>query len=467
MQLSKPKVGLILLRAEWFDSVVALPELIETATSDAQAIMTALSEPFQVAGPWVVNSAESLAQVETALKTTRVDLVVMVFQVWAEDFYLIPLLRAVGNRPLAVWCYLPWEHPPRPASFVDVLRGSGPVGTLEGLGVVRNLGVDFTFTAGSPDNPRVVDDLTRAAQAGQIRRALREARFGVLPYRNEQMQTTFVDEFRLRAELGPTVELISVGELAQTVEGLTEREVDAYLADLKRHFAVRGVRDETLAVAARASLGLAHLAADRRLDVISLNDIAPELHDVLGLRPCLYPPLLDKANVLVGIEGDLGAATAMFILNRLTGSPILFAEIWFWDEGENLVTAGHAGPQNPAVAHPDSVWISHDFEFAQSDRTEGAHLQFVARPGPITLFQLRGTPAGWQAIATVGAAMEAEPWVEGYPHAVIQLDVPVNHFLNDVAAVGSTQHWALAYGDALADTAAVCDLLGIRLQAIS
>ena len=99
-------------------------------------------------GPWVVNSAESLAQAEQALRTTELDLVILAFQVWAEDFYLFPLLRALDDRPLAVWCYLPWTRPPRPASFVEVLRGSGPVGTLEGLGVIRNLGVDFTFTAG-------------------------------------------------------------------------------------------------------------------------------------------------------------------------------------------------------------------------------------------------------------------------------------------------------------------------------
>lgn len=466
MQLSKPKVGLILLQAEWFDSVVALPELTEALAGDIVAIAAALGEFSEVAGPWVVNSMQSLGQVENALRMADVDLFVLAFQVWAEDVYLIPLLRAIGDRPLAVWCYVPWKRPPRPASFVEVLRGSGPVGTLEGMGVIRNLDREFFFTVGSPDHPRVLSDLKRAARSGQVRQALQKARFGVLPYRNEQMQTTFVDEFRLRAELGPTVEFISVGELAEATAAITESEVDAYLENLGERFAVEDVTPGTLATAARVSLGLARLAADHDLDVISLNDIAPELHQALGLRPCLYPPRFDEAAMLVGIEGDLAAATAMFVLNRLTGSPILFAEIWFWDEQDNLIVAGHAGPQNPAIGREGTVWVSHDFEFTQSDRIEGAHLQFVARPGQVTLLQLRGTPDGWQAIVTVGEAIEAEPWVEGYPHGVIRLDVPVVQFLRDVADVGSTQHWAIAYGDAISDVVAVCNLLEIDLQVI-
>ncbi len=466
MPLPKPSVGLILIRAGWFDSVVALPELAEAIAFDEQALVSGLGSFLDVAGTWVVNSWTSLAEAERSLRQADVDLFILVFQVWAEDFYLIPLLETVASRPLAVWCYLPWQRPPRPATFVEVLRGSGPVGTLEGLGVLRNLGAEFAFTAGPPDHPRVRADLLRAAQAGQLRRLLRRARLGVLPHRNEQMQTTFVDEFRLRAELGPTVELIPVGALRRAADALGEGEVAAFVADLKARYPIKGVAEQTLSLAARASLALAHVAVDRQLDVISLNDIAPELHAAFGLRPCLYPDLFEAHHILVAIEGDLGAAVAVFLLNRLTDSPILFAETWFWDEEENLIVAGHAGPQNPSLARDGSCWISHDYEFAQSDRTEGAHLQFVARPGRVTLLQLRGTPAGWQAILTTGEAIETEAWVEGYPHAVVRLDVPVAAFLQQVAAVGSTQHWAMAYGSAKEEVAAVCRLLQVPLLVI-
>jgi hypothetical protein len=70
-------------------------------------------------------------------------------------------------------------------------------------------------------------------------------------------------------------------------------------------------------------------------------------------------------------------------------APLFFVEIWYWDETENTVVGGHAGPQDPNVALPGTAWISPDYEYAQADAFSGAHLQFVARPGPVTLFQMR------------------------------------------------------------------------------
>jgi L-arabinose isomerase len=463
---ARPSVGLILLRAEWFDSVVALPELVQAVAHDAAQIEAHLGERLDVRHTWVVNSLPALQAAVAGIRAADADLFVLVFQVWSEDFYLHPLLEAIAGRPLAAWCFQPWSRLPEMVPFVQVLRGSGAVGAFESLGTLRNLGRCFAFTHGDSDNPRVLSEIEIAARAGWVWRLLREARIGLLPYRNEQMHSTFVDEFRLLHELGPAVEYLSVGDLVRACDGLSAQEVEAYLQHLQEGYLIQGVSQAALALGGRVSLGLARLAAERHLDVLSFNDIAAETHTALGLRPTLYPPLFDEAGVLVGLEGDLGAATALFILHRLSGSACLFTEFWFWDEVENILVGGHAGPQNPALAAPGQAWISQDYEYAQSDACEGAHIQFVARPGRVTLLQLRGTPGGWQAIAARGEAQDSPPRLEGYPHAVLRLDVPVDRFVRQVARVGSTQHWIMAYGDVLAEVQAFFELVDIPLQVI-
>jgi L-fucose isomerase-like protein len=463
----RPKIGLILLRAEWFDSVVALPELTEGMARDAEALQAALPAELELEATWVVNSGASLSRCAAELRAQALDLAVLAFQVWAEDFYLQPLIEAIGRTPLAVWCYQPSTQPPRPASFVEVLRYSGLVGTLEGLGTLRNLGARFAFLAGAPGSARLNAELGAEAQAGALRQALGRARFGLLPGRNEQMQSTFVDEFRLRADLGPTVELLSVGELAQAAGAVPQAELERYLAELRRDFPVKGVSPETLERAARATLGLGRLARDRRLDLLSMNDISAELHQALGLRPCFYPPQsADGPETLYGLEGDLGAATAVFVLQRLTGSPVFFTEFWFWDEATNLMVGGHAGLQDPRCARPGEAWISHDFEFCQSDATEGAHFQFACRPGRVTLLQVRWTPNGWQTICAGGEVADMPPWIEGYPHAILRPDVEALEFIRQAAEVGTTQHWAIAYGDARAAVRAWCRLENVALKEI-
>lgn len=90
-----PRVALILLSAEWFNSVVALPALVEALKQDRQAIVGAFNAQLDIAAMHLVESTDSLQTACRALKAADVDLVILSFQAWAEDFYLIPLL---GDR---------------------------------------------------------------------------------------------------------------------------------------------------------------------------------------------------------------------------------------------------------------------------------------------------------------------------------------------------------------------------------
>jgi hypothetical protein len=464
----RPSVGLILLRAQWFDSVVALPKLSEDVQKDADALVAAFPDELDLRCIWVVNSPESLNTCVSELRNRQLDLVVLTFQVWAEDYFLNPLVEVLKGQPLAVWCYQPMACPPQPASFIEVLRFSGPVGTLEGLGTLRNLGAQFSFLIGAPGSPQFDAHLVCAARAGMAHQFLRTARFGLLPARNDQMQSTFVDEFRLRSDLGPVIEYLSVKDLENSAQAILQPELDAYLNELCRNYPVRGVSSETLTRAARASLGLGHLALEHHLNVLSINDTCTELHDILGLRPCFLPPqAMGEAGILLGLEGDLGAASAMLVLKLLTGSQLFFIEFWFWDEAKNLLVGGHAGIQDPQLARPGEAYISQDYEYCQSDPTEGAHFQFACRPGRITLLQLRWTAQGrWQAITCSGEVVDQPAWIEGYPHAVIRPDISVLEFFKQAAEVGTTQHWIMAYGNVLAEIQAWCKLENIALKEI-
>lgn len=462
----RPSIGLIVMRADWFGRSVA-SSLLETIESDTQEMVNRLAGHFHVKGPWVVDSLEALQICQHALREADLDLVLMAFQTWSEDTSLVSLLQAIGSRPLILWCYQPWRRAPRPTPFNEVQRGSGAVGTFAALGMLRNLGVSFQFTFGSPDDPRLIHDLKVAGRAAQVRRGLRAARFGLLPSRNEQMQVNFVDEFRLMSELGPVVQSLSVSEFSRVVHSLSRVRVEAYLAQVRQRFEVQDVSDETLLRAAQAALGLAHLAVEYRLDVLSLNESSVELQRAFNMRPGLYPDLLEPLPVLFQPEGDLGAATANYILHHLTGSPTMFLEIWFWDEARNQIIAGHAGLQNPLLAEANTAWISQDFEFQHSDASEGAQFQFVARPGRVTVFQVRSTPKGWQAIALSGVCLEGRPWVQGYPHVILRLDTMIDHFLNRLSAIGASQHWIMAYGSVIEELEAFCEMANIPLEVLS
>jgi L-fucose isomerase-like protein len=464
----KPKIGVILLRAQWFDEVVDLPQLSSAVKDDADALLRSLTDELVVTGLWVVNSRSSLDQCVDEIKSASFDLALLVFQVWAEDFYLNPLVDVLKGTPLAVWCYQPAAAPPKPASFLDVLRYSGMVGTLEGLGTLHNLGQPYVTLIGSPESRTVQSELVQLARAANVYKALKSARFGLLPARNDQMQSTFVDEFRLRSDLGPAVEYLSVNDLKEAADRVKDAGLQDHLRNVIKSVPIKGVSAETLETCTRVSIGLFDLAAEKDLDVLSINDTSDELHRLLGLRPCLNGWRHQKnKQPIIGLEGDLGAATAQYILNQLTGEPNFFTEFWFWDEKSNCMVGGHAGYQNLSSAREHEAWISQDFEYCQTDPCEGAHYQFACKPGTVTLLQIRWSTRGyWQAIMFSARVEDESAWIEGYPHAVVKPTIPVPDLVKQAAEVGTTQHWIMAYGDYRAEIKNLCRLCQIELKEI-
>ena len=466
----KPRVGLVLMRAAWKDCAQA-DDLLEAFEASARTMAVKLERCCSVAGPWVVDSPETLAACRSALKQAELDMVLLAFQSWTEDALLVGLLESIGGRPLVLWCSLPWRRMPRPASFREVQRSTGPASAFSALGTLRNLDFPYLFTWGSVDDPRLLRDLEVAGRAAAARSALRFARFGLLPDHKTNARASDVDEARLLADLGPVVETIPLESFRRAAEEIDQEDVRAYLDAFRSAYEIDHVPNDQLEMAARASLGLARLAKESRLDLIALNDASRDLYEAFQMRLALYPHLPgstseDAAQVMYQPEADLSAATANFILNRLTGSPTMFLEFWAWDEALNQLVGGHNGMQNPAVGAEGEVWISHDYDSCRDPLRTGAQIQMIARPGRVTLFQLRSTPAGWQAVAASGFCLESRPVIEGYPHALVRIDTPVEHFFNRLADVGATQHWIMAYGSVLHEIEAFCQMTKIRLEVL-
>ena len=75
-------------------------------------------------------------------------------------------------------------------------------------------------------------------------------------------------------------------------------------------------------------------------------------------------------------------------------------------------------------------------------------------------------PGGWRAIALSGYCLESDPWMEGIPHAVVRLDGTIEYFLEEVARLGASRDWVMAYGDVFSQLQAVCEMMGVSLEKI-
>ena len=464
----RPKAGLLMLAAGWFwekgiSDQGRYSELSSIVEKDAEKIAGKLKERVDLVETGLVCSADKAAKAAEKFRTGDIDLLIVCHLMWSEDQFLVKVLNEISGIPLLVWCYSPHQKLPPWINAVELFRGSGPVGTLQSSIIIKKLGIDINFVIGAPDDKKLIDAITEYAEAAHLARELRTVTVGLLPYRCAVMMDTYVDEFRLMRQLGPTIKFISVAEFSSIIKEIKESVVSAYVDDLKSKHKISGVTDKSLFQAAKASLGLAKIAETFNLDAIALDDINDELHRNIGLRPCLYPPALNEMDTIIGMEGDLTGTIAMLILKRLSGQPAMFAEVFTFDRTDNSIVAGHAGPLNIALAKSNEfVKIIPDYEYDTSAELEGAWMFFMAKPGRVTMLNLVCDEDSFKMVIAGGEALDGPEKLEGFPHIHIKLDVPVERFFSEAAKTGVTHHWAIVHADIIGKVEKLADIVGLK-----
>ncbi|MBI2915001.1 MAG: hypothetical protein HYY08_03635 [Firmicutes bacterium] len=468
----RPRVGLLLLTANFWESngqttgegrYKELPGWIE---DDAASVRQVLGKELDIVGGGVIRNPAQARAAARRIRVEDVDALVICHLMWAEDQVLIAALDGLSSLPMIVWCYSPFESLPDHIKISQLFRSSGAVGTVQCSSILNSLSSRYGFVCGSHSEDGVADAIVRYARAARLAKDLRQVRIGIVPHRCESMGCTFVDEEALRRHLGPTLCYSSVARLAELSELVPEPEVNEYVQSLTDRYPVREVGTESLARAARVSLGMARLIEDDDLAALCINDLNHELHQVLGCRPCLYHPRLGERRRVITMEADVAAALAMLILNRLGPQPAMYTEPFTFDKQSNTVVFGHCGPSDTRLAGEAGVTITPDYEYENVDRYQGAWLEFMGKPGRVSLLNHTYHGGDFRLAATRGESLGGANKLEGFPHVHVRPDVTVERFFREAVRLGTSQHWAIGYGDFVPAIVELAGILDVPVEVI-
>lgn len=466
----KPRLGVVFFAAKWFEEVVlggdeTAEQFTRFLDQDTSRIIGKLQEDYEVIDFPVVTSMEKANNAAIKLLGKDIDCLLLCFVVWSEDEYLLPFEDLMKIRPSIVWAYTPYKRAPKRSDIMTLFRNSGFVGTIESLNVIKKMDCRPFFVVGSSLEDEPFEDMKKIVDAAKTRKDLKTARLAILPYRNNQMITTYVDEFRLYSQMGPVVDYVSVLQLKKAADSIDQTEIDNYVKEIKGNFKIDPrITDQNLSKSARASLGMQKIMDNLNIDGLALSDLNEELHEVMGLRPCLYPKKLTLSGKVVGNEGDLGCTTGMYIMEKLTGKPVMFTEIFNYDRQDNTIVTGHAGPSNYLMAENNSkITITPDYELmdATSDIV-GVWMEFIGKPGRVTLLNLICTMDSFQFTILGGQSLGGDIRLDGYPHYYIKVDPDIYDFINSNAEHGTSHHWAVVEGDIRKELSYLADMLNIN-----
>jgi len=473
----RPRVGLFVAAGKWIWDVgneaaagSKFRGLSRAVVEAAESIKRKLSETMDLAVSQVCLTREDAVKASTRLRELNPDLLVVCSIVWTEDEPVLAILEQLPDVPVVLWCYQTKQRPPSDMDMMSLFLLSGPVGALQLSGPIKKMGRRYGVVFGHQDDPQCIKGLSEYAEAARVAADLRYATIGLLPYRCPQMTGTYTDEFRLRSELGPMLTPVSVMELKAAVDTISDCDVDAFVRDIKRRFKVLAdVGEDNLRHSSRISLGLAKLVLTRGFDGLALEDLNPELHQLLGVRPCLTVREVFDYGSVVTMEADICANVAMMIQKQFGEASPMYGEIFYCDMEKNTVVLGHAGLHdvNGLSRGDDTVTVTTDYEYDQVAKIKGAWQLFEARPGRVTLLSLVDAKDCFQMTAAMGEVVEQRCPLHISPNMTVRLDVPLRQFFEEACKAGVTQHWAAVHGDTIGKLAKLSEVTRTRLITIA
>ena len=456
----KTTAVLLLLRSNWFDRTSSHEAMVEL-DEDGDRIVYKLSPFLDIVKTWSIFSVETATAVSVELRSLEIDLVILVYQTRIDQDYIERMLKGVGVRPLVAWCYLPWRRIPQPMTYEDLVKGSSFYGMTASLSHLRELNVPFLAAFGSADDPSVLSKIETFSRAAQVANEMTRTHLGVLDDLDES-RSPELDCFL--STFGMVPDRIPMDHMGEILQAIPNEAIDNYLNELTRRNVELMVTNETLCRGARTALALSQLARDREVNFLAVPDHSLQFRGQFDLCPGLPPGFHEENQPIYIPTTDYGAIASSVALQMISASPVFVLRIWFWDRAKNILVGGHGGIQNPNGISLGPMWVSGDYECMRDDPDGGAQLEFILKPGRITMLQINNTSSGCRAMAASGICLESEPRIEGIPHAVVRIDCSIEYFLQKMAESGGSAYWVICYGDYISELKALFELKAIRFD---
>jgi L-fucose isomerase-like protein len=469
-QRPRPRLGVLLVTSGWFREV-GLQGADSGTTRDVEKAGAAVVQKLkQFSDPVCDGVLFTPAEAEAAARrmlAQRVDGVLLAPLMWCEDAIPRAALRLLAGLPLVLWTYSPGPSLPEFVPFQLMLQGSGPVCTMQLSGMLRREGIPYLSVAGHAEDPAVLREIEWAARAMAVRRALRGARVGLLPFPCEHMSSTWVDEFALRARYGTEICHLELEQMKKAADDCPEGEVREFRSRVGREGTRVEVDERTLEQGIRYALAMQRVMQEERLEGLAMNDVISQMHASFGLRPCLANPSLSGRGAVVSMEGDVGALIAMLALRRFTGESPFYAEPFSVDYAGGALLMGHAGYHDAANADPGvPVRVVPDVEYENTDRFTGAVTLFKYRPGPVTAVNSTWDGGRLRWCCVEGESVRGPARMDGNCHLVFRPLMPVRDFCQAAVQKGVSQHWSFVPGHRAGEIAALCSVLDVRFEPI-
>lgn len=406
--------------------VLGLSSPLEVGAADAAGAAEALARWLEEVGCevvplGVVDTPDKAAVGGRRCAEQHVSALVAVATSWFEDYLVLDLLEECP-APLLLWSTVGMET----GALCGMQQLTCYLKQLE-----RPYVNVFGHLTADDCRSRARDFLRATA----LRARLRRARIGLAGSRVAGMTHTAPNEFMLKKAIGPRVVPLDLPQLLQRAGEFGAETTGPLWAKLTAQAGATRVSEAD----GLDSMGV-YLALRELVEREGLAALTVGCYPHLMGRVCLAASLLADEGVPLACEGDVNGAVGQLLLQLLTGQPTHNAD-WLNPLEDGTVIFTHCGSGSFGLAQNSEDITLADVRLMG----QGVCALFPAKPGPVTLVSLVGTPGGYQVALLEGEALPAPMVFPGNPVRV-QFTQVTGDLVEWVHEAGVGHHWMIGYG---------------------
>ncbi|KRK98715.1 hypothetical protein FD04_GL000451 [Secundilactobacillus odoratitofui DSM 19909 = JCM 15043] len=318
----------------------------------------------------------------------------------------------------------------------------------------------FDHIYGNPDEPAVHDEITRFVKAVQVKDELASLNIGVVGTYPPGFFFSDANAAQLKAHFGTNLIHYNIDDAFDRAYALKPADYSDQLDYAKAHFTGLDAQgDETIRFVKFATLMRQYQKADNLGALASRcwPDFFDKYHSAPG---AVWSQLCDQ-QLPTAMECDIHGALSMYILQEMTANrdAIFLGDFSSMDPSDNTMTTWHDygaySLANPKYGVEASV---------HPNRKVPVSPNMALKPGQVTFLRVHYNELdGYSLAVTTGNVLDAEPQFNGASGRV-QMDSPVEALVDQFVEAGYESHFAVAYGDYVADLKELGRLLGLTVN---
>ena len=448
MHITETTVALLPIARPTFDTALA-EEMTAQVRSHLSQSSFRLIEPAGL----ISSMAEAAAAAEP-LAESPPDLLLMLQSTFADSSMALELARKI-DAPLLMWA-IPEAH------TGGRLRLNSLCGVNLAGHTLTRAGYAYEYIYATPDDPTALQQVQTMAQAGKVRRLLRQARLARVGHHPEGFDTCRYDKADLKQYFGLEIVEVDLEPLFAQVKQ-TEPEQIAPVAE-KMGQTLSNLA-ELDAAAVQGTLGtyvaLRHLADQEQINGFAMR-CWPEFFTELGCAACGALSMLSNEATPCSCEADVNGTITQLMLQWFSETPAFGADLVSVDTELDAAVLWHCGLAPLAMA--DSSIAPQGT--IHSNRRLPLLMEFPLKPGRVTVARLSEATGSYRLVIGGGEMVQAPPSFSG-TSGMLRFDRPVTTVLNTIMTEGLEHHLSLTYGDHISGLAALAKILNIPVLRIA